>query len=155
AFLNTYNSATNASLPDSWWRSNLNLTTYYSYQAILQGIHHYDIADGKNYFYYRNPILNQWDVWPWDLDLTWADNMYRAGQQGGDEPFKSRVLNNFAIPGARPALSTEFRNRVREIRDLLFNTEQGYKVLDEMAALIHGPGGRYSITDADRCQWDY
>ena len=31
-----------------------------------------------------------------DLDLTWADNMYRGGQTGGDEPFKSRVLSNFA-----------------------------------------------------------
>ena len=59
------------------------------------GIHHYDIADGKNYFYYHHPIDGRWTVVPWDLDLTWANNMYRSGVTGGDEPFKSRVLSNF------------------------------------------------------------
>ena len=152
AFLNTYNGAAQ---PDSWWRANLNLPQYYDYQAILQGIHHYDIADGKNYFYYRNPVLGQWEVWPWDLDLSWADNMYRAGVSGGDEPFKSRVLSNFSLNPAHPALALEFRNRVREIRDLLFNTDQAYEVVDEMAALIRGPADRPSIIDADRAQWDY
>jgi len=152
AFLNTYSTS---SPPDAWWRTNLNLPQYYGYQTILQGFHHYDIADGKNYFYYRNPVLGQWEVWPWDLDLTWADNMYRAGVNGGDEPFKSRVLSNFSSSPAHPALVTEFRNRVREIRDLLFNADQAYELIDEMAALIRGPAAGPSIIDADRAQWDY
>ena len=155
AFLNTYNSSTNANLADSWWRTNLNLPKYYGYQAVVQSIHHYDIADGKNYFYYLNPELRQWEVCSWDLDLTWADNMYRAGQQGGDEPFKSRVLSNFASPGARPALSTEFRNRVREFRDLLWNSDQAFQLIDEYAALLRGPTNGPTILDADRSMWDY
>jgi hypothetical protein len=155
AFLSTYNNTNNGSLPDSWWRTNLNLPQYYSYQAVLQGFHHYDIADGKNYFYYLNPVLGQWTVWPWDLDLSWSDNMYRAGSGGGDEPFKSRVLSNFSSSPARPVLYTEFRNRVREIRDLLFNMDQGFALIDEMAALIRGPAGQPSVIDADRAQWDY
>jgi hypothetical protein len=150
-FLSTYNGTNPA---DSWWRTNLNLTSYYSYQSILQGIHQYDIADGKNYFYYRNPVNGLWEPWPWDLDLTWADNMYRAGSAGGDEPFKSRVLSNFSTPPSHPVFSLEFKNRLREVRDLLFNNDQGYKLIDEMSALIHGPATN-SITDADRCQWDY
>src|SRR6185436_9452409 len=36
---------------EQWWRTNWNLPRHYSYQAIVQGIHHYDIADGKNYFF--------------------------------------------------------------------------------------------------------
>ncbi len=155
AFLNTYNSATNANLTDIWWRTNLNLTKYYGYQLAVQGIHHYDIADGKNYFYYRNPETKIWEVCTWDLDLTWADNMYRSGQQGGDEPFKSRVLNNFAIPGARPVLGTEFRNRVREWRDLMWNSDQVFKLIDEYAALLRGPTNFPTILDADRMMWDY
>jgi hypothetical protein len=150
-FLNTYTSPSPA---DSWWRTNLNLTSYYSYQSIIQGIHQYDIADGKNYFYYRNPVTGLWEAWPWDLDLTWADNMYRAGSSGGDEPFKSRVLSNFSTTPSHPVFNLEFKNRLREVRDLLFNNDQGYKVIDEMSALIHGPETN-SITDADRCQWDY
>ena len=152
AFLTTYNTS---SPPDSWWRTNLNLPQYYSYQTILQGFHHYDIADGKNYFYYRNPVLGQWEVWPWDLDLSWADNMYRAGVSGGDEPFKSRVLSSFSAAPAHPALVTEFRDRVREIRDLLFNADQAFELIDEMAARIRGSQAGPSIIDADRAQWDY
>lgn len=152
AFLNTYNNTTPT---ESWWRTNLNLPQYYGYQTILQGFHHYDIADGKNYFYYRNPELGQWEVWPWDLDLTWSDNMYHAGVSGGNEPFKSRVLSDFSTSPTYPVLALEFRNRVREIRDLLFNTDQAYQVIDEMAALIRGPVSQPSIIDADRAQWDY
>ena len=139
---------------EAWWRTNLDLRSYYSYQAISQGIHQYDIADGKNYFYYRNPVTGLWSVWPWDLDLTWADNMYRAGQQGGDEPFKSRVLSNFANPGTFPAIGIEFRNRVREIRDLLFNTDEAFKLIDEYWWMTRGTNA-YSIVDADRAFWDY
>jgi hypothetical protein len=155
AFLNTYNSATNANLPDSWWRTNLNLPKYYGYQLAVQSIHHYDIADGKNYFYFRDPVKRQWEVCTWDLDLTWADNMYRAGQQGGDEPFKSRLLSNFANPGSRPALGTEFRNRVREWRDLFWNSDQAFAIIDEYAALLRGPTNGPTILDADRSMWDY
>ncbi len=140
---------------DGWWRANLDLASYYGYQAVVQAIHHYDIADGKNYFYYRNPGSGRWTVVPWDLDLTWADNMYRAGAQGGDEPFKSRVLGGFAIPGPRPGISTEFRNRVREFRDLLWNQDEGYRLIDEYAALLRGPAGGWTILDADRAMWDF
>ncbi len=139
----------------AWWRTNLNLNAYYGYQTVVQGIHHYDIADGKNYFFYRNPETQLWQTVPWDLDLTWGDNMYRSGQQGGNEPFKLRVLDNFSFPGLHPELSTEFRNRVREIRDLLFNDDQGFALLDEYARLLQGTNAGPTLLDADRFQWDY
>ncbi|HXG47859.1 MAG TPA: lamin tail domain-containing protein, partial [Methylomirabilota bacterium] len=140
---------------EAWWRTNWNLPSHYSYQAIVQAIHHYDIADGKNYFFYRNPVTRLWETCTWDLDLTWADNMYRAGQTGGDEPLKSRLLDNFANPGRLPRINIEFRNRVREIRDLLWNSDQAFKLIDEYAALLRGPAGGPTILDADRMMWDY
>lgn len=153
-FLWSYNSNL-AALDESWWRSQLNLPAYFGYQAIVQGIHHYDIADGKNYFYYRNPVDGRWQVMPWDLDLTWSDNMYRAGVTGGDDPFKSRVLSNFNPTNPRyPAIAIEFRNRVREIRDLLWNGDEAWRLLDEYARLLRGTAER-SVIDADRAQWDY
>lgn len=145
-----YNNATEA-----WWRTNWNLMRHYSYQAIVQGIHHYDIADGKNYFFYRNPETRLWETCTWDLDLTWANNMYRGGQTGGDEPLKSRLLDNFNNPGRLPNINIEFRNRVREIRDLLWNNDQGYALLDEYANLLRGPTNGATILDADRMMWDY
>lgn len=142
-FLNTFR---NTTPPDSWWRTNFNLAQYYSYQAIVQGIHHYDICYGKNYFYYLNPETGVWSVHPWDLDLTWADNMYDSGCGGIDE-FKNRVLN-------RAAFKLEYQNRVREIRDLLFNTNQTWQLIDEYAAFIYSPGVP-SFVGADRAMWDY
>ena len=140
AFLSQSNSTSN---PEQWWRDNLDLERYYSYRAIVEGIHHYDIANGKNYFYYNNPETGQWQVHPWDLDLTWANNMFGSG----NEPFKSRVAD-------RTEFRAEYRNRMREVRDLLYNTDQGYQLIDEMARIIHTPG-EPSLVDADRAMWDY
>ncbi len=154
AFQNAYLNQS-ASLTESWWRTNFNLATYFNYQAIVQGIHHYDIADGKNYYFYRDPTDGRWMTVVWDLDLTWADNMYRGGQTGGDEPFKSRVLSGFNVTSPRyPNLAREFRNRVREIRDLLWNGDEAGRLIDEYARLVRGTNGT-SIIDADRAQWDY
>ena len=64
-----------------WWKQNFNLDSYYNYRSILEAIHHYDIAAGKNYFYYLNPETNKWETLPWDIDLTWANNMFGRRQR--------------------------------------------------------------------------
>jgi hypothetical protein len=144
SFLSTYRGTTPT---DDWWRANFDLPRYYSYQTIVQGIHHYDICYGKNYFYFLNPETRHWSVHSWDLDLTWADNMYDAGC-GGVDDFTNRVLK-------RPAFTLEYRNRIRELRDLLFNSDQAHQLIDEYAAIIDDPGGSPSFVDADRALWDY
>jgi hypothetical protein len=126
-----------------WWKQNFNLDSYYNYRSILEAIHHYDIAAGKNYFYYHNPDTNQWETIPWDVDLTWANNMYGSG----NEPFHSRVL-------AIPEFALGYRNRMREIRDLLYNSEQVGLVIDEMSSFVY-TSGQPSLVDADRAMWDY
>jgi hypothetical protein len=140
AFKTTYQSGTQSA---AWWDANLDLEQYYSYRAIVEGIHHYDIGDGKNYFFFHNPETGKWETIPWDLDLTWADNMYGSG----NEPFRSRVL-------AYPEYMLEYRNRMRELRDLLYNVEQVGLVVDETAAHVYSPG-QPSLVDADRAMWDY
>ena len=161
--LSAYNGAS-----DTWWRANWDLAKYYSYQAIVQGIHHYDISFDKNYFYYTNSTTGRWEVIPWDLDLTWAHNMYHPDFAGVDR-LAERILMPNRVPGsgvqsgsyvmqltgARPAFELEFRNRVREIRDLLFNADQGHALIDEYAALLRGTNAGPGILEADRAQWDY
>ena len=131
---------------ETWWRRNVDLPKYYSYRAIVEAIHHYDIDEGpgKNYFYLFNPEIRRWSVHPWDIDLTWADSMYGSGQS----PFYHRVLG-------RPAFQLEYQNRLREIRDLLYNSEQAGQLIDEYAAIISDSAGKKSIVDADRALWDY
>ncbi len=134
---------------EAWWRTNVELADYYNYRVIVEAIHHYDIGDGKNYFYYNNPDTAKWQQLPWDLDLTWADNMYGSG----NEPFLSRIFGNGSTTGIAP-LRTELRNRARELLDLLFNAEQTGMLIDEMASFIWQPG-QPSFVDADRAMWDY
>lgn len=163
--LNNYTGATEA-----WWRTNWNLPRFYSYQAIVQAVHHFDISDGKNYFYYFDPRTRLWEVMPWDTDLTWAHNMYRSDAAGsGVDAIATRLFNPIKeagtgaqsgtgvmrLNGQYPAVDTEFRNRVREIRDLLFNTNQAYQMIEEQAALLRGDASAPGLLEADRCQWDY
>lgn len=143
SFLSTYRSGGTST---QWWRDNVDLKRYFSYQAIVQGIHHYDICYGKNYFYFHNPLTSQWSVHSWDLDLTWASNMYGEGCDGVDD------IKRY-LPVTDP-LGTEYRNRLREVRDLLFNTDQAWKVIDEHAALLKGTNSA-NILGADRAMWDY
>src|SRR5207247_892250 len=49
----------------------------------------------------------------------------------------------------------EYQNRLRELRDLLFNADQTHKLIDEYAAIISDPRGGPSMVDADRAMWDY
>jgi len=155
------NSFLTYSTQESWWRANVVLPEYYNYRAIVDCIHHYDIGDGKNYFYFHRPVdpldphSNKWQQAVWDLDLIWSDNMYRAdsGIAGlapsgnSTEPFFSRVWP--ILP-----LRTEMRNRHREILDLLWNLEQTGMLIDEYASFIYQPGVP-SFIGADRAQWDY
>jgi len=127
-----------------WWRKNLDLDRYYSYRAIIEAIHHYDIDQGKNYFYFVDPTTQKWSVHPWDLDATWTDKMPGSG----DEPFLTRVLDH-------PEFQIDYQNRMRELRDLLFNNDQMTVMLDEHASIIDTSVNGLSIVDADRYLWDY
>ena len=67
---------------------------------------------------------------------------------GGDEPFRSRVLS-------RPVFQIEYQNRLREIRDLLYNPDQAGQLIDEYAAFLADPAGGPSFAGADRAKWDF
>jgi hypothetical protein len=131
---------------EQWWRDNVELEKYYSYRSVVEGIHHGDIAYGKNYFYYLNPETNLWSMLPWDLDLTWANNMYGNGED---------AFRNYGAILGIPSLKIEFENRLREIEDLLYNDDQMFAMLDEMASMVDDPLGGPSLVDADRAMWDY
>ncbi len=122
----------------TWWRNNLNLQSWYSYNAIVDAIHHTDISAGKNYYYYRNPQTNLWEVFPWDLDLVF-DVPYDAGQH----EFVSRILGTYPDP-----FGVEYKNRLREILQLIYTPEHIFPIVDEWRNLI------IEMTEADRDRWD-
>jgi len=129
-----------------WWRENVNLESYYGYRCVVEGAHHGDIGYGKNYSFYLNPETNLWSQLPWDVDLTWANNMYGDGE----DPFRKqgRITQ-------RPSLMVEQQNKLREFHDLLYNADQMYQLIDEFAAIIDDPNAPLTIVDVDRAMWDY
>ncbi len=150
--LSTFVSGYSGNPTQSWWRSNLDLPGYYAFRAVTEVIHNGDIGYGKNYFYYHDPETNLWSIFPWDLDLTWAENMYG----NGNDPLKARLLyTNSYYSGVREPFITEYRNRLRELMDLLVNAEQVGQMIDEYAALVDRPSPGASMVDADRALWDY
>jgi len=141
-FMNGYNSRPS----EAWWNVNVNLPGYYGYRCVVEGVHHGDIGYGKNWFFYINPETNKWSMLVWDVDLTWANNMYG----NGEDTFKSqgRIFSN-------PNILIEYQNRLREFHDLLYNADQLYQVLDDLADIIDPPTGGPTFVDADRAMWDY
>ncbi|MDP2895061.1 MAG: lamin tail domain-containing protein [bacterium] len=121
-----------------WWRYNFNLESWYSYHAIVDAVHHTDIPAGKNYFYYRNPQTRLWEVFPWDLDLT-----FDVPYGGGEGPFVSRILGTYPEP-----FGVEYKNRLREILQLIYTEEHIFPIVDEWRNLI------IEMAEADRDRWD-
>lgn len=136
---------------EDWWRTRFNVPNYLSYQTVVQAIHHYDICYDKNYFYYLEPGTRRWQVIPWDLDLTWAENMYDAGC-GGVDRVKAALLPNAE---RFPRVWREWQNRIREFRDLLWNQDEAARLIDEQVGRLRGPADGPTLLDADRAQWDY
>ena len=132
--------------PDrEWWSANLDVDGAISYHSITEAIHHYDIPFGKNYYYYHNPETGLFQVHPWDLDLTWADNMFGTGKH-------NIFIKGFERPN--DPFNVEFQNRLREVIDLLYNPEQTGMLIDEKASVVYQPE-QPSFVDADRAMWDY
>jgi hypothetical protein len=131
---------------EHWWRDNVDLDSYFSYRCVVEGAHHGDVGYGKNYYFYFNPETQLWSQLPWDLDLTWANNMYGDGE----DPFRKqgRITQ-------RSGLMIEQQNRLREFNDLFYNADQMGQLIDEFAAVIDDPADGPSIVDADRAMWDY
>jgi hypothetical protein len=125
------------------WQDNAELESYYTFRALVHGLHHYDLNDGWNCIYYHNSETNKWSLLPWDIDLSWNDGAWNNGGSIWEQ-----VLNYTEY-------QIGYRNRVRELRDLLFNTEQGGQLIDEYAALIADPNGGPSFVGANRAMWDW
>ena len=55
---------------------------------------------------------------------------------------------------AIPEFALDYRNRLRELRDLLSTPSKWACIVDEMASFVDPPG-QPSLVDADRAMWDY
>ncbi len=144
-----YNKA-NPIQPLVWWQRHVNLDAYYSYRAVVEVINHSDLRDRENSVYYHNPETDQWWMLPWDLDL-----LYEEFARWGPVGIQSHsTLEQFRKVLRHPQAMIAFQNRARELQDLLFNRDQLWQLIDELAAVVADPNLPYSMADVDRAMWD-
>ena len=144
----------------TWWENNTNLEGYYSYRTVVDAVHHYDLPDTWNSLFYHNPETDQWWMLPWDVDNSWDGGIY-----ANDYEYWKQVLKSDFFPYDQSSLAPNFQNftdciiafqnRVREIRDLLINNDQGWQLIDDYADIISDPDVSQSFAAADRAMWDY
>jgi hypothetical protein len=98
----------------------------------------------KNYYYLNNVETGLWEVLPWDIDITFGSD-----HGNGNEPFRDLIVGNLGTRRPSPGpYATQFRNRLREICQLLYNEQVLFPILDGTRDLI------VELAAADRDRWD-
>ena len=149
-----YNRTSPSYQPYIWWEANVNLPLYYSYHAVSNAINNTDRRPEWNCLYYRHPVTNQWWVIPWDLDPS-----FEYGPHYGPNPswghYESQNMEHFCYVFFHDAAWIAYQNRARELLDLLFNADEGARLIDEYAGFITKASGGRTFAQADRAMWDY
>ena len=128
-----------------WLRAHVNWDHWYRYHTVCEAIRHYDFwprdSHSKNRAWYFEPStetpLGRMAVLPWDADASWGPNW----GQGIDYP-----KNAITSGQDTAAFRQEYRNVIREFRDLVWREEVLNPVIDHMAGMI----GEFSMADRDR-----
>ena len=133
---------------DDWLNKYVNYDSWNKYHAIVDAVRHYDVQPNtsehlKNRAFYFQPSTdsNYGKLWvlPWDSDTSWGPNW------NGGEGFCKQAIYDTNPP--RSEFDKEYKNTVREIRDLIWTEEQINVLLDPLAAKISG------LVHADRDRW--
>ncbi|UCD48782.1 MAG: lamin tail domain-containing protein, partial [Phycisphaerales bacterium] len=145
---NIENRLSGSSTPD-FIRAHVRLDKWYTYHALAQAIRHYDYwpSANKNAAWYFEPVYTpensylglMWTL-PWDTDASWGPTW-----NNGEDAVYDSIFNGGG--SSRGALRTDYRNAVREVRDLLWQRDQIEGLLAEMAAPIA------EFVEADRVRW--
>jgi Lamin Tail Domain/CotH kinase protein/Bacterial Ig domain/Concanavalin A-like lectin/glucanases superfamily/Immunoglobulin domain len=152
-FYNIENNLTGFQSVD-WLLAYANYPKWYRYFAIAEGIRHYDTwpSSNKNGAWYFEPVYSESNnhlgrlvQLPYDTTDTWGptwnngedvlfNGIFPSSAPGGDS-------------GQHPELQLEYRNVVREVRDLLFQPDQINAVIDAFAGVIS------DFAPADYARW--
>ncbi|MDB4537723.1 lamin tail domain-containing protein [Akkermansiaceae bacterium] len=174
-FLNIRNNLGPPDQSDQWLREHVDWDSWYLYAALGEGFRHYDFAPyhQKNRIWYFKPDpinpLGLMSIIPHDTDATWKrgtnDSQWNDPSYGPGDGYRGRVvgidLPKEAIQEItgldetdgenhpeREAFMLEYRNVIREVRDLLWQPETVNSTIDAAYLNI----AEFSLADRDR--WD-
>ena len=124
----------------SFISQHVNLDRWNRWHALVEAIRHYDYWPdaNKNMVYYFEPAANRYKgkLWilPWDTDASWGPNWNR----GHDLVYNSLfpAFGDGGDTNTTPELWPDYFNTVRELRDLLWQRDQIFPLIDEFADFI-------------------
>jgi hypothetical protein len=149
--------------PVTWFQTNVDLPEYYSWRAVTEAINQTDRREQENVVYFRRPSDGRWQILPWDCDLLY-ENFDRWGPQSVQTAVDLQQYEQISRALLHPLILTEFQNRARELQDLLLNSDQAWKLVDEFLSIITDESPRLipngatisdGIVEAERRRWDY
>lgn len=155
---NSYRSTVENTTPtEAWWRANLDLEKYYTFHALNRLVGNIDLRAGENHFFYHRPSDNRWVVIPWDLDMMFIPKTHQGTTI--NNTFHPGVISTHKAILQNPALALEFRNRAREILDLMAsdasnNGGQIGQLLDEFGQIVAPDGTTDNWANADAAMWN-
>lgn len=139
----------NPSQTDAWLLANVNYTNWYAYHAVCEAVRNYDTwpSAGKNAAWFfdtdynaTNDFMGRFWTLPWDTTDTWGPTWNEGHDLAWNGIFGSTA-------GLHPDMQRDYRNTVREMRDLLFQPDQINAVIDAVAARAA------AIAPADITRW--
>ena len=144
---NAFSSASRGSQTEAWWRTNMNMPVFYSFHAMNRVTGNVDLRQGYNHYFYHHPD-GRWMIMPWDMDMMFIAETHWPGI----------VDQNNSL--ARPALALEFKNRCREILDLMCsdaNVDGGQvgQLIDEFAEIVNPRTLPLTWADVDEAMWNW
>ncbi len=139
----------------NWLLAHANYTNWYRYFTVAEAIRHYDTWPdaNKNGAYYFEPIYGASNGFfgrmmqlPYDSTDTWGPTW-----NSGQDILHNGIFNDAGISGGDAGenleMQKEFRNVVRETRDLLFQPDQIMPLIDAFA------GRLLNVAAADHARW--
>ena len=159
-FLNIRNNL-GPSRTDAWLRDHVDWDQWARYHAVVEAVRHYDYgtpsSHWKNRAWYFKPELGTphglLRVVPHDHDASWYVGYHDSLNSTGDAigtgfPWRA-IFGGSTRPPAGPEKSDftrDYRNVIREFRDLLWQEETVNTIIDDHAALL----AEFSLADRDR-----
>lgn len=128
---------------EAWYRANMDLPKLYTFLGLNRLTGNVDVRPGDNYRYYHRGNDNKWEILAYDLDMQYIAAHHWGG--GMDGVNVAGQPNSILAIMRHPALALEYRNRCRELLDLVAsdasaNGGQIGQLIDEYARLVDPAG---------------
>ena len=140
---------------DAWLQTHVDYDQWYHYHAICEAIRHYDFgattSHWKNRGWYFQPVagspLGRLRHIPHDHDASWYVGYHDGLTVGVGNDFAKQAIFGYNGTTEKTAFTRQYRNVLRECRDLLWREETVNDMIDRITASIA------DFTLADRDRW--